>query len=58
MNQQLTYSILTDLRSKCRQLSHRRSKIAFGLSIFFGSGLRLVLTGVGSGVFGYFENYG
>ncbi len=41
MNQQLTYSILTDLRSKCRQLSHRRSRIAFGLSIFVGSGLTL-----------------
>jgi len=39
MNQQLTISIITDLRSRCRQLVQHRPSIAYGLRIFIGSGL-------------------
>ncbi len=39
MNEQLTISKLTDLPSICRQLAQHRHRIAYGLSIFVGSGL-------------------
>ncbi len=40
MDQQFTFSLLTDLWLICRQLSHRWSKIAYGLSLYVGSWLR------------------
>ena len=43
MNEQLTISILTDLRSTCLQLAQHRPKDAYGLTIFVGSGLTQLL---------------
>ena len=39
MIQQHTISEFTDLQSICRQLAQHRRRIAYGLSIFVGSGL-------------------